>query len=97
MGEKIAVQNVGQPGKTYQVDAEKFMAMRAAVLAVLPTAAPGMAVADLIAAVKPRLPHDLFPGGVTAGWWVKSVQLDLEAKGVIKRAPKAPVRLWVVS
>lgn len=96
MGEKMTVQNVGQPGKTYQVDAAKFMAMRAAVLAVLPKTAPGMTVADLIAGVKPQLPQDLFPGGETAGWWVKSVQLDLEAKGVIARAPKAPVRLWVV-
>jgi hypothetical protein len=55
-----------------------------------------MAVDELIAAVKSGLPQDLFPGGETAGWWVKSVQLDLEAKGVIKRAPKSPVRLWVV-
>lgn len=91
----MTIQNVGQPGKTYQVDAAKFRAIQAAVLAVLPRAAPGMAVADLIAAVKPGLPDDLFPGGETAGWWVKAVQLDQEAKGVILRAPKAPVRLWV--
>ena len=96
MTEKVTIENVGQPGKTYQVDAAKFLAMRAAVLRVLPKAAPDMAVADLIEAVKPLLPQDLFPGGATARWWVKSVQLDQEAKGVINRAPKAPVRLWVV-
>ena len=96
MTDKMTIEKVGQPGKTYRVDAEKFLAMRAAVLAVLPKAAPGMAVDELIAAVKSGLPQDLFPGGETAGWWVKSVQLDLEAKGVIKRAPKSPVRLWVV-
>ncbi len=96
MTEKVTVQNVGQAGKTYQVDAAKFMAMRAAVMAVLPKAAPGMAVADLIDGVKAHLPQDLFPGGATAGWWVKSVQLDLEAKGVIARAPKPPVRLFLL-
>ena len=92
----MTIENVGQPGKTYRVDAAKFLAMRAAVLAALPRQAPGMAVADLIAAVRPGLPQDLFPGGDTAGWWVKSVQLDLEAKGVVMRAKDSPVRLWVV-
>lgn len=43
--------------------------------------------------MKPLLPQDLFPGGDTAGWWVKAVQLDLEAKAILKRAPKSPVRL----
>ena len=91
--DKIEVQNVGQPGKMYRVDAAKYAAMRGAMLTVLPDAAPGMTVPDVIAAVKPHLPEALFPGGDTAGWWVKCVQLDLEAKGVIARS-KAPVRLW---
>ena len=94
MTDKIEVENVGQPGKTYRVDAVKYAAMRKAVLDVLPAAAPGLAVADLITAVKPVLPADLFPGGEKAGWWVKCVQLDLEAKRVIARADKPPVRLF---
>ena len=39
MTDKMTIENVGQPGKTYRVDAEKFLAMRAAVLAVLPITA----------------------------------------------------------
>ena len=93
MPDKIEVQNVGQPGKTYRVDAAKFAAMRAAVLSVTPGAPPGLTPAQIIEAVKPHLSPALFPGGETAGWWVKCVQLDLEAKGVLKRAPKTPVRL----
>ncbi len=94
MGEdKLTIENVGQPGKSYRVDAAKFLAMKTVVLKVLPTEAPGMTVADLIAAVKPHLPEDLFPGGETAGWWVKAVQLDQEAKRVIARAKGSPVRL----
>ena len=93
MDDKIEIENVGQPGKTYRVDATKFGAMREAVLKVLPDKAPGMAVADLVAAVKPHLPQDLFPNGEKAGWWVKAVQLDLEAKQVIARTP-SPVRLY---
>ncbi|MHA6298675.1 DUF6958 family protein [Devosia sp. CAU 1758] len=94
MAEKIEIENVGQPGKIYRVDADKFTAMKAAVLAALPDEAPGMSVTDLIGAVRPKLPQDLFPGGEKAGWWVKAVQLDLEAKKVIARADKPPVRLY---
>lgn len=94
MSDKITVENVGQPGKTYRVDAAKYAAMRSAVMAALPVEAPGLAVNTLIEAVKPNLPQDLFPGGDTVGWWVKCVQLDLEAKKVVARAPKSPVRLY---
>lgn len=93
MNETIDVENVGQPGKTYRVDAAKYAAMREAVITVLPDQAPGMAVADVIAAVKPHLPPDLFPNGEKAGWWVKAVHLDLEAKKIIGRTP-SPVRLY---
>ncbi len=94
MAEKIEIENVGQPGKIYRVDAVKFVAVKEAVLATLPSDAPGMSVSDLIAGVKPKLPQDLFPGGEKAGWWVKAVQLDLEAKNIIARADKPPVRLY---
>ncbi len=94
MSEKIEVENIGQPGKTTRVDAAKYAEMRKAVLAVTPSEAPGLTPAQIIEAVKPHLSEVLFPGGETAGWWVKCVQLDLEAKGILKRAPKAPVRLW---
>ena len=91
--DKMTIENVGQPGKTYRVDAAKFAAMRKAVLAVVPAKAPGMPVADLISAVKKHLPADLFPGGEKAGWWVKAVHLDLEAKKILARTP-TPVRLY---
>lgn len=93
---KIEIQNVLQPGKTYRVDADKFAAMRTAFLAQVPADGPGRTPSQIIAAVKPTLPADLFPGGEKAGWWAKAVQLDLEAKGVIRRADTPPVRLWRV-
>lgn len=91
--EKIAIENVGQPGKTYNVDRAKYDAMRNAFLNVLPTGAPGLTVSEVIRAVQPQLPGDLFPGGDTAGWWVKAVQLDLEAKKIIRRGKVSPLRL----
>jgi hypothetical protein len=93
---KVKVENVLQPGKTYIVDAAKFEAMKAAYLKVLPKIAPGLTPAEIQKLVLPHLPQDLFPGGEKAGWWLKSVQLDLEAKGAITRGPVGPVRLWKV-
>lgn len=91
---KIEVENVLQPGKTYRVDETKFTEMRRAMLAVLPDAPPGLTPAEIIAQVKPLLSPMIFPGAEKAGWWVKAVQLDLEAKGLLHRAEKPPVRLW---
>lgn len=91
---KITVESVTSPGHTHRVDRAKYMAMRDALVAVLPADPPGITVADAKAALLPRLPDDLFPGGDKAGWWLKAVQLDLEAKGKIGRGSTKPVRLF---
>lgn len=96
MSDKIEVENVNTPGRTTRVDWAKYEAARAALLAVLPGSAPGMTPAEAQVAMKAHLPEALFPGGDKVGWWMKCVQLDLEAKRLIARAPKAPVRLWRV-
>jgi hypothetical protein len=94
---KIEVHNINSPHHVVRVDAAKYTAMRDAMMAVMPDAAPGLTPAQVIDAVKPLLPQDLFPGGAKSGWWVKCVQLDLEAKRIIRRAEKPPVRLWRVT
>jgi len=70
------------------------MAMREALLTILPAGPPGITVADALVALLPKLDGNLFPDGAKAPWWLKAVQLDLEAKGVIARGPKSPVRLF---
>jgi len=94
MVDKIEVYNVNHPGKSERVDARKYAAMKAAILAVLPDREPGLTVADATTAAKARLPEDTFPGGVTSGWWFKCVQLDLEARKILKRSNSSPLRLW---
>ena len=89
---KIAVENVNVPGKTNNVDAAKYTAMKKAFLKVLPKKSPGFTQKEMMEAVKKHLPEDLFPGGATSGWWVKTVQLDLEAKGVVARETCKPLR-----
>ncbi|MDP3748644.1 MAG: hypothetical protein Q8Q88_16520 [Phenylobacterium sp.] len=91
--DKVLMENPNSPDRPVRVDADKYNAMREAILAVLPAAAPGLAVADAKARLLPLLPEALFPGGATAGWWLKGVQLDLEAKGLIARENTKPLRL----
>jgi hypothetical protein len=90
--EKVTVRNINVPGQENRVDRAKYEAMKVAMLTVLPAQAPGLTQAELFAAVVPHLPEDLFPGGAKAGWWVKTVQLDLEARGEVAREATRPLR-----
>ncbi len=89
----VGIENVLRPGQVRQFDAQKYEAMKRAMLKVLPKAPPGLTVAELEDAVLAHLPDTVFPGGAKAGWWTKAVQLDLEAKGVIAREKSRPLRL----
>ena len=90
---RIAIENVISPGRVVQVDAAKYQAMKSAMLAVLPPKSPGITIADLTTRLLPRLSDEHFPGGAKAGWWLKAVQLDLEAKGIISSENSKPLRL----
>jgi hypothetical protein len=90
--DRVTVENVNLPGKTSRVNAAKYSAMKQAMLQVLPHGEPGLNQAEIREAVIPQLPDDLFPGGKTAGWWAKTVQLDLEAKGIVIREATKPLR-----
>lgn len=92
--DKIEVFNPNTPGRSERVDRTKYEAMRAAMLAVLPDAAPGLTAAELKAALLPLLPEAQFPAGATAGWCLKCVQLDLEASGIVGRAATKPLRFY---
>lgn len=94
MRPKVEVLNVNAPDHVVHLDAGKYNAMREALLEVLPHAPPGLTAAEALEALKPALPDSEFPGGKTAGWWMKSVQLDLEARGLIARTASRPLRLY---
>lgn len=90
---RVVVKNVNHPGKSRPVDAANYQAMRRTLLKVLPPRSPGFTLAEMFRAVLPHLPAEFFPGGAKAGWWMKTVQLDLEAKGIITREKTKPLRL----
>ncbi|MCV0395395.1 MAG: hypothetical protein K5872_08185 [Rhizobiaceae bacterium] len=86
------MRNFTSPEHSMMVDAEKYEAMRDAYLKVLPDTEPGITAAEAKAAVLPLLPEALFPAGKTAGWWLKGVQLDQEARGTVVREKSKPLR-----
>ena len=94
--DKIAVENVNHPGALRRVDATMYATMREAYLSVVPDRHPGLTISEIHARLPARLPEDVFPDAVRAGWWAKTVQLDLEAKGVIARTDERPLRLYKV-
>jgi hypothetical protein len=91
--DRIEMENFTSPGHVQRVDRAKYEAMREALLQVLPVGAPGLTVAEAKERLLPLLPEALFPGGDKAGWWLKAAQLDLEAKGVVRREATKPLRL----
>jgi hypothetical protein len=88
---KDRIENVASPDRTERVNHAKDGAIQDALLAVPPEVPPGLKVGDAKAALLPFLPHDRFAAGDKAGWWLKAVQRDVEAKGIIWRAPKRAV------
>ena len=90
--ERVTVENVNVPGHTTRVNAAMYQAMKNALLQVLPDKEPGLTQTEVREAVVPHLPDDLYPDGAKAGWWAKTVQLDLEAKGKLVRESTKPLR-----
>jgi hypothetical protein len=89
--EMVEIENVNHSGKKARVDAGKYRQARAAMLKFLPKKAPGMTQAEMFEAMRAALPLAEFPGR-TSSWWMKSVQLDLEAKGLVVRDKGRPLR-----
>ena len=91
MGEKVEVRNVNHPDLRERVDAEKYGIVRTAMMAVLTEDAPGLTAKELKAALAPEVERT-FPGGAKLGWWMTTVRLDLEARGLIARSAGSPLR-----
>jgi hypothetical protein len=91
-GGRVIVKNVNVPGYTSRVNVDMYDAMRHALMKVLPSRGTGLTQAEMFTKVIPHLPEDLYPGGAKANWWAKTVQLDLEARGLVVREQTKPLR-----
>lgn len=93
---KIEVENINHPGSLRKVDAAIYELVRRAYLAALPEARPGLTIREAEEKVTAEVPSALFKHGAQVGWWAKTVQLDLEAKQLIRRTDERPLRLYKV-
>lgn len=91
-GEKVSIQNVNVPSYVGRVDAKKYEATKQALMQILPDDGLGLTQTQMFARIKLVIDQQLFPKGAKSGWWAKTVQLDLEAKGVIIRHHAKPLR-----
>jgi hypothetical protein len=89
----IATRNPRAGKKAPRVNAARYEAMRGAILAVVPGKGEGIPFAALPRLVAGRLPKDVFRGA-SVPWYVATVKLDLEARGLLRRVPGSrPQRL----
>ena len=77
---RIEVENVNAPDHKVKLNAEKYGVIYNELMAVI--GAKQMSYAAIKEGVLPILSQVHFPASKTSGWWIKAVQLDLEAKGV---------------
>jgi hypothetical protein len=92
--QKVEVLNINVPGQVSRVDAIKYEAMKRAILEVTPQKPPGLSAAEMIEQMAPHLPDALWPNGEKVGWWQKTVQLDLEARGLLVRHTGSKPLRW---
>jgi hypothetical protein len=95
--ENINTPGINTPGKTTQLNTVKYHAVRDAMLRILAKDAPSLTFAEIKFAALTHLPENMFPGGDKLDCWQKAVQLDFEAKGVIKRATTNPLRFSLLT
>lgn len=94
----VSARNVNHPQHRQSLKAEKYALIRQAMLEALP--ADGWMSFDALEGKvrvwlqQKAVPPPLFPKPGSVRWYVKTVQLDLEARGEIERMPKkSPLHL----
>jgi hypothetical protein len=91
---KVPVSNANHPQVIRNLDAAKYDVVKIALLKVLPKKIPGLTQIQLRGETAYHLPEHLFPDGEKSAWWIRSVQLDLEAKGIIAREENIHPLRW---
>lgn len=90
--ERIEVFNINTPGTSSFVQKYKYDEVKKVMQAHMPTQAPGMTQDELAELVIAHVSNAIFPDRTKAGWWMKTVQLDLEARQVLIREKARPLR-----
>jgi hypothetical protein len=94
MVKKISVGSVNVVSYQRSLNAEKYEAMKTALLKVLPKFPEGLTQTQMRDAVAPLVSKDLFHDQGKIDWWCKAVQLDLKKSGKMQRDKKAKPLIW---
>ncbi len=84
---RIEVLNANTGRQDGTIERDKYEAMKSALLTVIPNTMDGTPFKTLVEQVAPLLPKAVFEGA-SVPWYVTTVKLDLEARGLIERVPK---------
>lgn len=76
-----------------RIEKDKYDAMVAALLAVIPDEEPGVRFTELEELLVPHLDEDVYTEDVSVTWYLTTIKLDLEARGTIARLKGSPQRL----
>lgn len=94
IAKRVVARNPVKGKKSKRVDAETYEVMCKALLRAIPRGKTGVRFMDLFDTIGSVLPRAWPPGGGSLSWYLTTVKLDLEARGLIERVPHSvPQRL----
>jgi hypothetical protein len=85
--ERIQLLHPDPDRKAPRVSAEKYEAVREAILQAVSENADGILFKDLAGRVSQLLTSQALDNLGSVGWYTTTVKLDLEARGLIQRVP----------
>ena len=77
-----------------KVQKDSYDEVKSILKAHMPTQSPGMTQQEMIEMVVQKVSPEIFPEREKAGWWMKTVELDLEARGVVIWEETKPLRWY---
>ena len=94
IAKQVVARNPKKGKQPKRIDAEKYEVMRKALMKAIPSNKAGVRFMDLFDTIGQLLPRSSLPGGGSLSWYLTTVKLDLEARGLIERIPHSvPQRL----
>jgi hypothetical protein len=76
----IEVFNINKPGQSSFVRKDKYEEVKRVLKALMPDTSPGLTQDEMARLVVENVSGSVFEDRNKGGWWMKAVQLDLEAR-----------------
>ncbi len=90
--EMVEVFNVNIPGVSSRVRKDKYEEVKRVLWTYMPETPPGLTQDEMARLVVEKVSREIFEDAAKAPWWMKTVQLDLEAREVLIREKTRPTR-----